>query len=481
MRRMSSQDAAFLYAETPSWHMHVAALAVVDPTASDGRFSFEALRDLTHERLPSMPQFRWQLVEVPFGVDRPGWRETSDLDLDFHIRRASLPAPGTPHQLDELVATLASTKLDRSRPLWEMHVIDGLEDGRVAVLTKVHHSLIDGVSGAGLTSILMDITAEPRPAPDAATDAIDAGVPNPLALLARGALRTGVRTPIRLARFGVQSVRQGVSAVTNVGRSAGLALPYSAPRVHLNGEFTPRRSLGRATLPMDRVQAVKAAVNRHLADRAATEGTEASRVTLNDMVLTLCSGALREYLASVDDLPDQPLVVQVPVSLRTEADMSEVGSKVGSMFASLGTHLPDPVQRLHTIRESTAAGKAFTRVLGEHQSIGVTETVAPAVLGLAVRLMTAMHLERAPSAVNLVVSNVPGPPIPLFMCGAPVEGFYPMGPLLLGMGLNITVFSHDRQIDVGVLACPDLVADPQAIADRFASALDELESAVAEL
>lgn len=472
---MSSQDAAFLYAETPSWHMHVAALAIVDPTSSDGRFTYDALRSLTNERLPSMPQFRWRLVDVPLGVDRPGWVEAEQLDLDYHIRRVSVPPPGAPGQLDDLVATLVSTKLDRSRPLWEMFVIDGLHDGRVAVLTKVHHSLIDGISGAGLTEIIMDITPEPRAAPAAATDAIGGDAPHQLQLLARGALRTAVRTPIRLARFGAQSVRQGVSAVTRLGQGDGLALPYTAPRTHLNGEFTSRRVLARATLSMDRVQAVKNGINA----RSADAGSAATRLTLNDLVLALVAGALRDYLTVEDDLPDQPLVVQVPVSLRSDADRNAVGSKVGSMFASLATHLEDPIERLHAIRESTAAGKALARALGEHRAIGVTETVSPGLLGLAARLVTAMHLERAPSAVNLVVSNVPGPQMPLFMCGAPVEGFFPMGPLLLGMGVNITVFSHDRQIDVGVFACPDLVADPKAIADRFEDALTDLETALA--
>jgi WS/DGAT/MGAT family acyltransferase len=455
--------------------MHVAALAVIDPSSSDGRFSYDALRALTSERLPSMPQFRWRLVDVPLGVDRPGWVEAEQLDLDYHIRRVSVPPPGAPGQLDDLVATLVSTKLDRSRPLWEMFVIDGLHDGRVAVLTKVHHSLIDGISGAGLTEIIMDITPEPRAAPAAATDAIGGDAPHQLQLLARGALRTAVRTPIRLARFGAQSVRQGVSAVTRLGQGDGLALPYTAPRTHLNGEFTSRRVLARATLSMDRVQSVKNRINA----RSTDTGAPATRLTLNDLVLALVAGALRDYLVVEDDLPEQPLVVQVPVSLRSDADRNAVGSKVGSMFASLATHLEDPIERLHAIRESTAAGKALARALGEHRAIGVTETVSPGLLGLAARVVTAMHLERAPSAVNLVVSNVPGPQMPLFMCGAPVEGFFPMGPLLLGMGVNITVFSHDRQIDVGVFACPDLVADPKAIADRFEDALVALETALA--
>lgn len=477
MKRMSSQDAAFLYAETPSWHMHVAALAVVEPEASGGRFSASALRALTEQRLPSLPPFRWQLVDVPLGVEVPGWIEADEVDLDYHLRHVTLPPPGSMAQLDDLVASIVSTQLDRSRPLWEMYLIDGLHDGRAAVLTKVHHSLVDGVSGAGLTAAIMDITPEPRAVSPEPVDPLDHDVPDAFGLLVGGLVRSAVTMPGRLARFGVQTVRQGVAAVTSLGRGSRPVMPYTAPRTHFNGEFTARRALGRATLSLDRLMAVKSAVNAQLGE-TVPEGQVAPRATLNDVVLALCAGALRDHLIDHGSLPDQPLVVQVPVSLRNDSNRTEVGSLVGSMFATLATHVVDPLDRLHHIRESTVAGKAMTEVLGEHRSIGMTQMLSPGALGVITRLLTAAHLERGPSAVNLVVSNVPGPPMPLYLCGAPVVGYYPMGPLLLGMGLNVTVFSHDRQLDVGVFACPDLVNDPRSIADRFEDALSDLEAAV---
>jgi WS/DGAT/MGAT family acyltransferase len=467
MRRMTSQDAAFLYSETPTWHMHVAALALVDPATSDGVFSFDLVRRLTLERLPAMPQFRWRLVDVPFGVDRPGWVEADEIDAEFHFRRATVPPPGDEESFDHLVADIVSAKLDRARPLWEIHVVDGRADGLVGVITKVHHALIDGISGAGLTEVLLDWSATPRPAPDAERDPIGHDAPSAVSLFTEGLVRSAATAPFRLARFGVQSVRQAASAIGRFGSGPRPTLPYTAPRTPLNGEFTARRRLGRATLPMAQVLEAKRALGRRLGD-----------VKMNDVVLGLVTGSLREYLVELDALPDAPLVAQCPVSLRTEADRDHVGSKVGSMFASLPTHLEDPIDRMAAIVESTRAGKDLFRAVAEHKEMGITEAITPGMLGLAARLFTSLHLERMPASVNVVVSNVPGPPIPLYLAGAEVLGLYPMGPLLLGMGLNITAFSHADQIDIGCFACPDLVERPERIAQGMREALDELSAAL---
>ncbi len=467
MRRMTSQDAAFLYSETPTWHLHVAALVIVDPATSDGLFSFDLVRQLTLERLPVVPQFRWQLVDVPFGVDRPGWVEADEIDADYHIRRATVPPPGDEASFDQLVADIVSAKLDRARPLWEIHVVDGRADGLVGVITKVHHALIDGVSGAGLTEVLLDLSPTPRPAPEDEREPIGHEVPSAASLLAEGVVRTTVTAPFRLARFGVQSVRQAASAIGRLRSRPRPALPYTAPRTPLNGEFTARRRLGRATLPMAAVQDVKRSLNRRF-----------DGVKMNDVVLTLVTGSLRAYLLELDALPDTPLVAQCPVSLRTAADHDHVGSKVGSMFTALPTHLADPLERVEAVVESTHAGKELFRAVAEHKEMGITETITPGMLGLAARVFTTLHLERMPSSVNVVVSNVPGPPVPLYLAGAEVLGMYPMGPLLLGMGLNITAFSHGDQIDIGCFACPDLVERPERIAHGMCDALDELAAAL---
>lgn len=467
MRQLSSQDAAFVYSETPAWHMHVAALGIADPSQApipiDGDL-LDRLRELILERLPEMPQFRWKLIDTPLGLDRPYWVEARDLDPDHHIRRVTLPAPGTDAQLDELVDELVSTKLDRHQPLWETYLIDGLEGGRVAMLTKVHHALIDGVSGAGLMEILLDLSPEPRPPSTATREHAGSEAPSRPARLVRGLQSALIETPTRMASFTAQSVRQGVTAATRLLPGAAArqmpTIPFQAPRTVLNGEFSPRRHLSRAQVELDRLRQLK----------------DAHEVKVNDVILTVVSGALRTYLDELGELPRQPLVAQCPVSLRDNGNEHEVGNKVGSIFVNLATHVEDPVERLRCIAASTGAAKELRQVVARHQRVGVTEVFVPGLIGLGARLYTAMHLERALPPVNLVVSNVAGPPMRLYVAGAPLVAMYPMGPLLLGMGLNITAFSHDGVVDVGVFTCPDLVPEPDSIAGHLYDALEDLES-----
>ena len=461
MQRTGGQDAAFLYGETASWHMHVSALMTVDPTTAPGGFDFERLKAHTVQRLPIIPQFRWKLVDVPFGLDRPGWVEEEDFDPDYHIRRIAVPSPGGPRELGELVGRLASYKLDRRKPLWEMWVIEGVEHGKVAVLTKMHHSIIDGASGMGLAEAILDLEPDPPPRETEVRESLrDRRVPGTLELLASGVLNMWTRTPYRMLRFGRQSVRQGVTAAAFFRRRVAPVAPFQAPRTSLNGDLTPHRRFAWASVPLPAVKAVK----------------NARDVKLNDVVLALCAGALRRYLQKLDDLPDQPLIAQCPVSLRTDADRDDVGSKVGSMFTSLATDISDPALRLEAIHQSTQNAKEIQKALSVHKIMGLSETTPPGLIGLAARTYTAMGLGRMPPAVNLVISNVPGPPFPLYLAGARLEAMYPMGPLMLGMGLNITVISYQESLDFGFMCCPEMVPQPEFIAEGVSLTLAELEA-----
>lgn len=461
MRQMSGQDAAFLYAETPNWHMHVSGLIVIDPSTNPDGWSFDRFLEVLESRIPEVPQLRYKLVEVPFGIDRPSWVEDGDLDLDYHVRRIGLPQPGDRHELGTLVGRLTSYKLNRQKPLWEAWIIEGLEDGKVALLQKMHHSLIDGMSGAGLAEVLLDITPEPRPPnPDVKGALSEEKVPGAVEVLARAAVNTAVRSPFRVARFARQSIQQAIVALP-MARRDGVTLPVGAPRTSLNVDPSPRRTFASASVDLDRVKAVKSAFD----------------VKLNDVVLALCASAVREYLLKIDDLPEAPLTAQVPVSLRVPGDES-VGNKVGSLTTSLATDLDDPVERLRTINASTAAAKEMREAMAVHQIMGVTETTPPGLIALAARMYTRRDLARhTPPTSNVVISNVPGPDFPLYIAGGMVESIYPMGPLLMGMSLNITVFSYRGHVDFGFLACPEAVSDPFRIADRIAPALDALEEA----
>lgn len=461
MRRLGGIDAAFLYAETPAWHMHVSALLTVDPSTAPNGFSFDALKQMTVERLPSIPQFRWRPVEVPLGLDRPVWVEAEDFDPDYHIRRIAVPSPGGPEELGELVGRLIGYKLDRSKPLWEMWAIEGLADGRVAIVTKVHHAIIDGVSGAGLAEILLDVEPDPaaRPAPEVRDSLHHLGMPNGWVLFGEGLITAAFRTPYRMVRYGVELVRKGWTFGGIMRMEHPPKTPLSTPRTRFNQAITPHRSFGSARVPLDRVRALK----------------DAYDVKLNDVVLALCAGALRRYLEHFDELPDQSLVAQVPVSLRTESD-DAVGTKVGPMFASLETAIDDPVKRLLAIHDYTTRAKEMRSAMTAQGIMGLTETTPPGLLTLAARMYTAAGLENSGLPLyNVIISNVPGPPMPLYMAGARLESLYPMGPLILGGGLNITVISYCGSLDFGFLTCPETVPDTDFIAEGIVLALEELE------
>lgn len=460
MQRVSGPDAAFLYGETRSWHMHVSSVLMADPSTAPQGFSIERLRENTAKRIELVPQFRWRVVEVPLGLDNPVFVEDANFDIEYHVRHVAVPSPGGPRQLGELVGDLASYKLDRTRPLWEFWLIEGLDDGQVAVLAKVHHAIIDGVSGADLATVLLDLEPDPpdRPTP---IRAHGERVPSGVELLARGAVSNMVM-PWRTAQFGAQLVRQGRTFLRFRSGPKPPPAPFSAPRTSFNGRISPNRRFAYTTLPLATMKAVKKAYD----------------VKLNDVVLAVCAGALRRYLGERDELPEQPLVAQVPVSTRTEETKNDVGVQVAAMFASLETHVDDPVERLLAIHAGTRGAKEMQQAMAADKIMNLTDTMSPALVGLAARMYTGARLEdRTPPVFNLIISNVPGPPFDLYMAGARITGIYPMGPLLYGSGLNITVMSNATGVDFGVLTCREVVPDPWLIVEGLVESLDELAAA----
>jgi WS/DGAT/MGAT family acyltransferase len=446
MKRMSGVDAAFLYGETPAWHMHVSGVMLFDPSATPGGFSADRLMQRIAERVHLVPQFRYKLVEVPFGIDRPCWVEDPNFDVSYHVRRIGVPPPGGPVELGNLIGELVSYKLDRNIPLWEMWIIQGLADDKVAVLAKVHHSIVDGASGTELATVLFDLEPDPPPTAPAPPRTLEP-VPSSAELVARGVGRM-MLSPYRWARFTEQSVRQGLKLIGLQRRDVAPAMPFQAPRTSFNAELTPHRRFVYTSVSLDEVREVKAAFG----------------VKLNDVVLALCAGTLRRYLEMNDELPSATLIAQVPVSMRAVGD-SEVGTKVGAMFASLATDVADPVARLGAIQHALAADKIM----------GLTELTAPGLIALAARMYTAAGLDGVgPPIMNLIISNVPGPPFPLYTAGSKLEAIYPMGPLLYGAGVNITVFSYEGRIDVGFMVCRELVPEPWTLAEGIGVALEEL-------
>ena len=456
MRQVPGPDGAFLSAERPEWHFHVSALAILE-SAESARFSFGAIRDSLARRLHLVPQFRWKLRPAPLtAIARPYWIDDEQFDLDWHLNHVALPTPGDDRALSRLVARLLSSQLDRTRPLWEMWVIESLEGGRTAVLAKIHHAIIDGQSGAELATLLFDLEPDPGPGPEPPPWNPEPA-PTDMAVLGDIA-RRAMAWPTNVGALTSQFAQQGLEYLRHTTSPAATTHPFQAPRTPFNGTLTPSRSFASSSVPLAAAKQVK----------------DAFGVKLNDVVVAVVAGALRSYLDDVDTVPSAPLVAQIPVSVRTDDD-DHIGTKVSMMFAAMATDVNDPAERLRAIHASTSAAKAMRQALTARQIMSLTDNTAPALVGLAARAWTTAGIDRGvPPVFNVIVSNVPGPPIDLYLAGARIQAMYPMGPLLFGSGINFTIVSNATNLDVGVLACPDLVPDVWDVAARIPRAFDEL-------
>jgi len=466
MQRLSGLDAGFLYMETRTLHMHTLKIGVVDPSSVPGGYSFQKVKDILASRMHLLPPFRRRLVTVPLSLHHPLWIEDPDFNLDDHVRRVGAPAPGGPREFGELISEVASHQLDRSRPLWELWVVEGLEHGRVGFITKIHHCAADGVASAALLANVFDLEPDVLEAPPPKEQWVPDQVPTGLQL-ALQALMAILRQLLTVPRL-LQRTFTGVRDVAELRRSPDTVNPpppFSAPRTSFNRALTPRRIFAFTSLSLPDVKFTGKAVG----------------CTINDVVLAVCAGALREYLKSHGGVPDRPLVAGVPTSTQTDADSGRLhGNKVSNMFTSVPVNMTDPVERLRHVHDVTKGAKELQNALGAEMLEAWSELTPPAPFAGFMRLYSRSGLankHRPP--INVVISNVPGPRVPLYIAGARLDALYSVGPILEGIGLNITVWSYLDQMNFGLIACKDAMPDLWDLADGLHDALEELQKAVA--
>lgn len=484
MHQLTSIDAQFLAVEDGKTHGHVTALGIYDPsTAPEGHLTLDGLRDLVSDRLHLLPPFRWRLVNVPFGLDHPYWHDEPNFDLEFHIRELALPAPGDAHMLAEQVARITARPLDRARPLWELYLIHGLDGDRFAVLTKIHHAAVDGMSGAEILSVLFDPSPEGRDLPAPPVTSVAGREPGQLEMLARGLagfprqrLRSLGRVPRLLPHLDQNPTMRtlpGVSTAAALSRRASRLGPRTtdggvlegrdlhAPRTALNGTIGAHRRVAFTTQSLDEVKQIK----NHFG------------VTVNDVVVAICAGALRAWLQDHDDLPDTPLLAMIPVSVRTEADRGTYGNRVSTMLTPIPTDVGDPAERLVAAHEAMRSAKERHNAVPATAIQDTYDFIPPALFARAARVTTRVAA-RLPGQVpvNVVISNVPGSPKPLYLAGAQLEALYPLSAVAHGVGLNITVMSHSGGLNYGIIADRDTVDDAWWLAAAIDQAHAELLS-----
>lgn len=457
--RLTALDESFLHLERPETPMHVGAVAILERSPFhdvDGRFRLDEARALVASRLQLIPRFRKRVMPVPFGSGRPVWVDDDGFDITRHVRLTSLPAPGTRRQLFELAERLMTQVLDRERPLWELWFVDGVDGGEhVGLIHKSHHTLTDGISGVDIATVLLDFTPEPTVLdPDGWSPAT---APDPARLVV-DTVREQVTRPAEMMstlRRATDAPRDAVDRATGLGRSIGSLLggQVLAPRLSLNGPVREGRRIETVRVPLDTARQVR----------------EAFGCTVNDVVLAVVGGAVGRVLDAHDELhPDLVLKVFCPVSVRDQRQRMQLGNRISTMVVPLPVGESDARVRLDAVRATTADLKERQQAVGAAALLGLSEYAAPTLLGLAARVAHAQRL------ANLIVTNVPGPQVPLYCLGARMHEVYPVVPLSRNLTLNVAILSYCGQLHFGLIGDGQSGRDLERLAGGIEDAVAEL-------
>jgi diacylglycerol O-acyltransferase / wax synthase len=467
MQQLSGLDASFLYFETANAPMHVGGIMIYDQSTAPGaKVTFRGILANFEKRLHLARCFRQRLAYVPLNLDHPYWIEDPDFDLEFHVRHIALPKPGDWRQLCIQAARLHSRPLDHNHPLWEIYVIEGLDNvpelpkGSFAIVFKIHHAAIDGVTGAEIIAALHDLEPGAEPPPPKDSWSPDA-VPGPTELFTR-TMFNNVIYPFRLSRVMGESF-PAMARLRQELQAREFKTPAPVPRTRFNGTVTAHRVLDGRSFDLETIRAMKNAVKD---------------ATVNDVVLAVCGGSLREYLKSKKELPRESLLAMAPISVRTKEQRGTGGNQVSAMVVPLHTEIGDPVERLNAVHEGAVQSKALTQAVGARLLTDYGQFIPSSLAGLAARLYSRFSLANSANPFfNTVVTNVPGPQKPLYFCGSRLLTLFGMGPIGDGLGLIHPVFSYCGQITIAATSCRKLMPDPGFYAKCLQDSFDEMKAA----
>jgi len=473
MRQLTGIDASFLYMETPETPMHVGSLTLYEPPAEFSGSFFDHFKEFFLSRIHLAPIFEKKLARTVLELNHPGWVDAGEMDFDYHLRRMTLASPGSFAQLEALVGDLHSVALDRSRPLWQIVVIDGLDDGNVAIYAKVHHAAVDGGAGMAIAAALYDMSPKPRPVKPPAPKPAPKRKPTIEERAILG-IADVVQSLARQQLKAMEAIPQFLGTMTDMlapkkdgdGKGSGGGLPgipdVLAPKTPFNVTITSQRAFAARELSLSDAKFI-------------AKGTGAK---INDIVMAVSAGALREYLHKHRKLPKKPLVAFVPISLRAPGD-ADASNQVFGMLCPIATQIADPLERLAAIRKESGDSKTLAGSVKDVAPKDYTLLGAPVLLpGLAQLYGASKLADIMPSTTNLTISNVMGPPFPLFCAGAKILAMYPVSIPVHGIALNITVQSYQDKLDFGITADRKAVPDIALLGDLMGKALAELKAAV---
>lgn len=469
MEQLSAQDASFVYLETPHTPMHIGSVAIYDPSTAPGGFvRFKDILRFIQARLAGARSFRQRLVRVPFDLDHPYWIEDPEFDIEFHVRHIALPRPGDWRQLCIQTARLHARPMDLTKPLWEFTVVEGLDNidglppGCFALVSKVHHAAIDGMSGVEMSAAVHSITPDVTDPDDPDTWKPE-NMPHVADLLVRSYFN-GIIQPMRAIETIGRSL-PGMAKLASDARKGAVDVRNArpAPRTRFNGKVGAHRAWDAVSFPLAGVRAIKDAV---------------PGATVNDTILSIVGGALRRYLVDKGELPRDTMTAMAPISVRAEGEKGAMGNLVSAMVVGLGTQIEDPLERLRFVHQEAVNSKALTNAVGAKNLADYSQLIPSGLAGLAARLYTRVGAANAHApAFNCVVTNVPGSRVPLYFCGARMVAMYGTGPVFDGMGLICPVYSYGDRIAVSFTADRDMMPDPDAFADALRGAFAALEAA----